>query len=67
MIISRLKRYQRRNGLTVEDMSQRLKVSPQMVYYWRDYGIRSWSTAKRVAALLKCQPDDIIGMQDDKV
>jgi hypothetical protein len=47
--------------LPVRDLSEILGVSPQMIYYWREYGIRNWKTAGRVAKQLKCQPEDLIG------
>jgi hypothetical protein len=34
-----------------------------MIYYWRDYGIRNWTTAWRIAKELKCKPEEIIGLE----
>lgn len=60
--ISKLKKYQIDSAIPVEDMSKLLKVSKQMIYYWREFGIRNWTTANKVARALGCTVDDIIGM-----
>lgn len=47
--------------IPVRDLSEILKVSPQMIYYWKEYGVRNWKTAGRIAKQLRCKPEDLIG------
>lgn len=60
--ISKLKRFQLDTALPTDDLSKILGVSKQMIYYWREFGIRNWTTANKMAKKLGCQVDRIIGM-----
>jgi hypothetical protein len=62
-IVSRLKKYQESHKIPIEDLCQICDVSKQMIYYWRDFGIRNWTTAWRIAKELKCKPEEIIGLE----
>ena len=57
-----IKKFQRDNKIPVEDLAGILGVSKSMVYYWREFGIRRWTTAMNAAKKLGCTVDDIIGM-----
>lgn len=62
MYESKLRKFQRDNHIPVEDLAGILGVSKSMVYYWREFGIRRWTTAANAAKKLGCNVDDIIGM-----
>lgn len=59
---SKLKKFQVDTGIPTDDLSKILGVSKQMVYYWREFGIRNWTTANKLAHKLNCKVDEIIGM-----
>lgn len=62
MYESKLKKFQRDNQIPVDDLAGILGVSKSMVYYWREFGMRRWTTASNAAKKLGCSVDDIIGM-----
>lgn len=66
MCESKLRKFQRDNKIPVEDLAGILGVSKSMVYYWREFGIRRWTTAKNAANKLGCAIDDIIGMTNNE-
>ena len=60
--ISKLKQFQRDYAIPTTDLKDMLGVSKQMIYYWREFGVRNWTTANKIAKKLKCNVEDIIGM-----
>lgn len=66
MYESKLKQFQQDNKIPVEDLASMLGVSKSMVYYWREFGMRRWTTANRAAHKLGCKVEDIIGMVKDE-
>lgn len=65
LLIGKLKKFQEANAIPTPDLTQILGVSKQLVYYWREYGVRSWTTARRLAKKLNCEPEEIIGTVDE--
>ena len=65
MLTGKLKQFQKANSIPTPDLVSILGVSKQLVYYWREYGIRSWTTARRLAKKLNCNPEEIIGTVDE--
>lgn len=37
-----------------------------MIYYWREFGVRNWTTANKLARKLNCEVNEIIGMTNDE-
>lgn len=64
-IETKIKEYQIRHRIPIEDLSKICGVSKQMIYYWRDYGVRNWTTALKLSRKLKCKPEEIIGVIND--
>ena len=60
--ISKLKKFQVDSAIPTDDLSKILGVSKQMIYYWREFGVRNWTTANKLSKKLGCTVDDIIGM-----
>lgn len=58
---TKFKRVQTELKLPVREMSEICGVSQQLIYYWREYGVRNWRTAGRLAKRIGCSPEDIIG------
>lgn len=65
LLTGKLKQFQKANAIPTPDLVSILGVSKQLVYYWREYGIRSWTTARRLAKKLNCNPEEIIGTVDE--
>lgn len=62
MFKPKFKHYQESHNISIRDMCDKLGVSKQMIYYWREYGVRSWKCAQEISSKLKCKVDDILGV-----
>lgn len=62
-MLSRFKETQIKLGIPTKELSDICNVSQQMVYYWREYGVRNWRTAWKLADKLGCKPEELIGFK----